>query len=467
MHPTHARIGEPALSPASRATRHPPRPAGLLVALLLTACTAADPTDSTGLADSEPCGTDSGTGCAPQSARVDLYQPVFSDPTVITNPLFPIAELESVVFLGLVDGLPFRTETTLLPTTRTIDWNGTPVETLESQYMAFSDGRIEEIATDWYAQDDAGAVWYFGEDVADYNADGVVYTHDGTWRVGVDGAPVTMIMPADPQVGDVYLAENVAPIAWEEVTVTEVDAEADGPAGTVTGVMVGSELHMDGTRQEKVFAPGYGEFSTGSVATDDLEALALAVPTDRLSEPAPAELTTMASELARVFDAAGEGDWPTAAAGEAAGSAAWEAYRAGGVPPLIDAELPALLAALDAAVAAEDGAQTRQLSITVARLVYDLRLRYESRLAIDAVRLDLWCAQVAVDLDAGDYGSLRGDAASASLVWNRVAHAYEGAAAAEIVSLLADLSGAAAAEDGAGVEAAALALRGQLAKQGW
>ena len=50
------------------------------------------------------CGTESGEGCAPSSERVDLSQPSFSDPTDITNPLFPISELQSVLLLGNVEG---------------------------------------------------------------------------------------------------------------------------------------------------------------------------------------------------------------------------------------------------------------------------------------------------------------------------------------------------------------------------
>ncbi len=61
------------------------------------------------------CGTYDGTGCAPESDRIDIEPPTFSNPTEITNPLFPISELESAVLLGVVDDLPFRSETTLLP----------------------------------------------------------------------------------------------------------------------------------------------------------------------------------------------------------------------------------------------------------------------------------------------------------------------------------------------------------------
>src|SRR2546421_5061971 len=54
------------------------------------------------------CGTYSGKGCAPTSSGVDLARPAFSHPTRITNPLYPISRLRSVVLLGHVESEPFR-----------------------------------------------------------------------------------------------------------------------------------------------------------------------------------------------------------------------------------------------------------------------------------------------------------------------------------------------------------------------
>ena len=129
---------------------------------------------------------------APDSKRVDLVVPSFSDPTKVTNPLFPISTLNAVI-LGEVDGEPLKIETTLLPKTKTVEWSGQRVEALQSQFCAYLKGRITEVAVDLYAQADDGSVWYFGEDVVDY-ASGVAATTAGTWRVGLDG-PAAMIMP--------------------------------------------------------------------------------------------------------------------------------------------------------------------------------------------------------------------------------------------------------------------------------
>ena len=106
--------------------------------------------------------------------------PTFTNPTDVTNPLFPVSSQHSVLLLGTVEGKAFRTEVTLLPTTRILQWEGQQVETLVSQYVAFLDGRIEEVAYDLYAQADDGSVWYFGEDVFNF-ADGAIADTHGTW----------------------------------------------------------------------------------------------------------------------------------------------------------------------------------------------------------------------------------------------------------------------------------------------
>ena len=98
---------------------------------------------------------------------------------------------------GQVDDKPFRTEVTLLPGTKPIPWRGSTVDTAIIQYVAYSDGRIHEVALDWYAQADDGSVWYFGEDVFNYE-DGKVADTKGTW-IASDETPAAMIMPANPR----------------------------------------------------------------------------------------------------------------------------------------------------------------------------------------------------------------------------------------------------------------------------
>jgi hypothetical protein len=114
-----------------------------------------------------------------------------------------------------------------------VEWRGQRIETLQSQFAAYLNGRIHEVALDLYAQADDGAVWYFGEYVFNYEH-GVVADTEGTWHAGAQYPPA-MIMPADPKVGDVYRTENIPGVAFEEVTVKTVGKTVEGPTGPVAG----------------------------------------------------------------------------------------------------------------------------------------------------------------------------------------------------------------------------------------
>ncbi len=403
---------------------------------------------SGGVTVAQECGTDSGEGCAPTSEWIDLYQPSFSDPTNITNPLFPISSLNRVLLFGTVDGFPFRTETTLMPGTRMIEWNGQQVEVLESQYVAFLDDRIHEVALDWYAQADDGSVWYFGEDVFNYE-DGVVADTEGTWLAGRDG-PAAMIMPGNPQVGDVFHPENAPGFVFEEVVVKSIGETLHGPQGLIEGGIVTEELHMDGSHEDKIFAPGYGEFLTG--VGGDLEAVALAAPTDVLSVSLPAEVETVFSGALTIFDAAQAEDWNTASATTDTVLAAWEAYQTGDLPRMLDARMSWALVELVAAVDAHQPIEARQAAILVARASLDFQLRYRPVVEVDHALFHLWAAQILVDVAADDPAGVAGDVATLEWVWDRIAHTFESEDASAIEALLGDLRTAADGED---LEAAA------------
>jgi hypothetical protein len=356
---------------------------------------------------------------APESKRVDIKAPTFSDPTTITNPLFPISNLRSVVFSGRIDGKPFHTETTLLPETRIIEWSpGQTVRARVSQYFAYVDGRVEEVALDYYAQADDGSVWYLGEEVNDYDRNGFVDSTLGSWLAGREGPP-EMIMPAHPKVGDVHRAENIPAIAFEEVAIKTTGKTVNGPAGRVHGAMVARELHDDGTYSDKVFAPGYGEFFTGDKG--ELEALALAVPTDALKGPVPVELKRLSRAADRALRATRSGRWASASTGLRTASRAWAAYRRGPVPPRLEAEMNRAIRALRASIAKRAPARAGSAAIDVGQSTLDLQLRYRPPARIDLGRFRLWAEQALVDVAAGDVGGVRGDVTTMEWIRDRFA----------------------------------------------
>ena len=124
------------------------------------------------------------------------------------------------------------------------------------------DGKITEDTVDWYAQDKAGNVWYFGETTKSANEENNLISVDGSWEAGVDGAKAGIIMPAGtPTVGDVYRqewllgdAEDVAEI----LSTTESElAPAFGCSGDCVKTHDYSPLEPD-LSESKFFAPGVG-----------------------------------------------------------------------------------------------------------------------------------------------------------------------------------------------------------------
>jgi len=398
---------------------------------------------------------------APESERVDVVAPTFSNPTSVTNPLFPISELHSAVLSGTVEGKTFHTETTLLPETRIIEWTeGQKVETLISQYVAYYDGRIEEVALDYYAQADDGSVWYFGEDVFNYK-DGYIADTDGTWLAGKEGPPA-MIMPGDPQVGDVYRPENIPGLVFEEVTVKTVDMRVAGPHSPVEGAMIAREVHQNGSREDKTFAPGYGEFFTGSGG--DVEAMALAVPTDALDGPPPAELEALSSGADTSFDAVRAKDWKAASAGVEALNAAWKTYRSGQVSPRLAKEMSRALEALSGAVTSRDRSRAGTAAIDVAQSTLDLRLRHQAPAEIDRARFDLWARQLLVDAAAGDAAGVRSDLATLEWIRDRFARTLGKVDLTRLDHQLVVLRSTVGDEDLRGAAVGAARLRATLAR---
>jgi len=324
---------------------------------------------------------------APSSKRVDLEKPRFSNPTKVTNPLHPSGTVTQTIYGGQVDGKPFRTEVTVLKERKKITWEGQQITALTSQYFAFSDGRIAEVALDWYAQADDGSVWYLGEDVFNYE-DGVVQDTEGTWVAG-DEAPAAMIMPAQPRRGDVYRPENAPPLVFEEVTVASTGETVSGPQGQIKGAIVVDELHLDGSHERKTFAPGYGEFSTGDPG-GDLEAVSLALPTDAVQAPAPEELDTFADVIRGAAGAVSAEDWTAATTAAKAVSLAWSEFQPSDVPlELLRKQTGRDIDSLADAVAKRDADKARNAVLRIAQDELDLRSRHQTATTTDLARMRL------------------------------------------------------------------------------
>ena len=396
---------------------------------------------------------------APDSLRVDLGTPTFSNPTDVSNPLFPIRSIARAVFYGYVEGEPLRLETTLLAETRTFDMDGQPVETLVSQFLALVNGRIHEIAIDHYAQADDGSVWYFGENVFNYE-DGEVADTEGTWFAGRDG-PAAMIMPANPRVGDVWRPENICEIVFEEVTAKETGLTVQSAHGPVSGALKVQELHMEGALEDKTFAPGYGEWTSGG--GNDLEALVLAIPADALPGLPPRDLETLTAGAIEIFDLAPGEDWEAMSERVGDMAAAWERFKAGGVPAMVDTVMEGALDTLVGAVEAQEVEGSRQAALRVALPTLDLKLRHRTAAETDLDLLDLWARQLVLDAAAGDQTGIIGDAEILTWIRDRVARDVSPAELRQLDARLEEIVAAAGARNLARASAAAGSFRAAVA----
>jgi hypothetical protein len=186
------------------------------------------------------------------------YQPVI-DPAaftaVVDNPYFPLRPRARWVMEGSGESAGEVTITMVTDETRTI--MGVACTVVRDEVKA--DGELQEVTFDWYAQDAAGNVWYFGEDTAEYK-DGEVSSREGSWEAGVDGAQPGIIMPADPVIGLTYRQEFYAGEAEDLAMAVELGATADTPAGQFGDALVTEDwtpLEPD-VAERKFYAPGVG-----------------------------------------------------------------------------------------------------------------------------------------------------------------------------------------------------------------
>lgn len=162
----------------------------------------------------------------------------------ITNPFVAFQTNTLSIFEGEVDDGVERIE--VLSTTSTINILGVENRVVEDR--AYIDGVIVEIALDWYAQDVEGNVWYFGEDVINFNYDddGNLESTDneGAWIAdGVTSLPGILMRDA-PLVGDEYFQEWAPGVAFDFAEIQSRSMTVDIDLGTFDNVLTTGEGNL-------------------------------------------------------------------------------------------------------------------------------------------------------------------------------------------------------------------------------
>jgi hypothetical protein len=138
--------------------------------------------------------------------------------TTIDNPLFPLVPGTTFVYEGQgPDGLEHN-EVAVTHNVRMI----LGVTCVEVHDTVTTNGVLTEDTLDWFAQDLAGNVWYFGENSKSVDG-GLVTSLEGSWEAGVDGAQPGLVMEAHPAVGDFYRQEFLLTEAEDLAEVSSLD----------------------------------------------------------------------------------------------------------------------------------------------------------------------------------------------------------------------------------------------------
>jgi hypothetical protein len=237
----------PIASPSGAIVSVPPSPS----AVLSPSSAPPTPTPEPPAPDRNPAAYVEG---APYSVTIDPADFV----AVVDSPYWPMIPGTTTVFEG--DGERIVVEVTgytkmILGVTATV-----------VRDTAYAKGKVIEDTFDWYAQDRAGNVWYFGEDTTEFE-NGKPVSTAGSWEAGVDGALPGIVMLADPQVGDIYRNEFYAGEAEDLSKVIELGGTITVPAGSYSETILTEDwtpLEPD-QLERKTYAPGVGQVAEGPI----------------------------------------------------------------------------------------------------------------------------------------------------------------------------------------------------------
>ena len=260
---------------------------GALGAVSLAGC-GADGAGQTGAEQASPAVI--GTTPAPVAGAVVTAQPgassgpapgrgKFSRPADVSNRMFPLAPGTQFVYRGKVieDGVskPHSVVFTVTDLVKVVDG----VLTVVAWDRDFLDARLQEQELAFFAQDDAGNVWNFGEYPEEYE-NGKFAGAPSTWIKGTRGAYGGIHMLARPRAGVRYSEGLVPAIDFDDVSmVVRTGQLTCAFSRCFRHVLVIDETSPNDPasgRQVKYYAPATGLIRVGARGGDSREFLGLA-----------------------------------------------------------------------------------------------------------------------------------------------------------------------------------------------
>jgi len=276
----------PSSSPLARRLMATAAPCGvaLLAGGLLAGCGSgsAAPASPAAVASPSPP-TASGPPSAPASAGPvgSAAQPAggpFSTPLHVSNPLFPLTVGSQFIYKGTIVDSDGTHEHSVVFTVTDLVKHVDGTETLVALDQDYREGAMQEQELAFFAQDDAGNVWNFGEYPEEYD-NGKLTGAPSTWIRGTDGAYGGMHVLAQPHVGMQYREGLVPAIQFDDISkVTSVGQHACVKSGCYNSIVVVDETSPNDPtsgHQIKYYAPGTGLVKVSANGGDSREYLQL------------------------------------------------------------------------------------------------------------------------------------------------------------------------------------------------
>ncbi|UCE03029.1 MAG: hypothetical protein JSW67_02205 [Candidatus Latescibacterota bacterium] len=201
----------------------------------------------------------------------------FSAPAIIDNHYLPLTPGMQLILDGEADRgsgvLDHRVIFTVTEVTKVIDG----VRTLVVWDRDYNAGELAEQEIAFWAQDDDGNVWNFGEYPEEYE-DGEFVGAPDTWLHGLADANAGLHMPKNPQVGAQYLqgwAPDVDFLDCQRIALME--QQTCVPYNCYVNVIITEEwAPFEGPgKQLKYYAPGVGIVQVGAIEDPEAEVLLL------------------------------------------------------------------------------------------------------------------------------------------------------------------------------------------------
>jgi hypothetical protein len=218
-------------------------------------------------------------GCGQPAPHAPPAADRFSDPLTVDNRMFPLVAGTQFVYQGTIveggEAKPHSVVFTVTDLSKVVDH----VRTVVAWDQDFLEGELQEQELAFFAQDDAGNVWNFGEYPEEYE-NGKFAGAPSTWIRGTAGAYGGIHMLDRPRAGAQYREGLVRAIQFDDVSrVARTGQVTCVPADCYRQVLVVDETSPNDPssgHQVKYYSPRAGLVRVSARGGDAQEFLTLA-----------------------------------------------------------------------------------------------------------------------------------------------------------------------------------------------